>query len=140
MKIDDIKDKIQEEYLKEVMKDYTSPRNVEWRNSMRALAEEDASELESFIWSDLSELEYHKDRYYDAIEYITYHYNDEILDIMKKVMDRNAEFEAYVEELIADYGEDELTFRYIVDDYAFDNYYWFDDAVRAFVEKVYFDY
>lgn len=140
MKIGDIKDKIQEEYLKSVMKDYTSPRNVEWRNAMRALVEDDTSELESFIWSELSELEYHKDRYYDAIEYITYHYNDEILDIMKKAMDRNEEFKVYVEELLTQYGEDELTFRYIVDDYAFDNYYWFDDAVRAFVEKVYFDY
>lgn len=140
MKIGDIKDKIQDEYLKSVMKDYTSPRNVEWRNAMRALVEDDTSELESFIWSELSELEYHKDRYYDAIEYITYHYNDEILDIMKKAMDRNEEFKAYVEELLTQYGEDELTFRYIVDDYAFDNYYWFDDAVRAFVEKVYFDY
>ena len=49
MKISDIEDKIREEYLKEVMRDYTDPRNVEWRNSLRALAEDDASELESFI-------------------------------------------------------------------------------------------
>ena len=142
MKIDDIKDKIQEEYLKEVMSDYTNPRNVEWRNSLRALAEEDASELESFIWNELSELEYHKDKYYDAIEFITYLYNDEILDIMKKGMNMNdEEFDAYVkEEYISQYGEDEITFRYIVDGYAFDNHYWFDDAVREFVDKVYFDY
>ena len=140
MKISDIKDKIQEEYLKDIMQDYTNPRNVEWRNTLRALAEEDASELESFIWSDRSELEYHENKYYDAIGYITYLYNDEILDIMKKIMDRNENFKAYVEKLIADYGEDEIAYRYIVDDYAFDNYFWFDDAVRAFADKVYFDF
>lgn len=140
MKISDIKDKIQEEYLKEVMQDYTNPRNVEWRNTLHALAEEDASELESFIWSDRSELEYHENKYYDAIGYITYLYNDEILDIMKKIMDRNENFKAYVEKLIADYGEDEIVYRYIVDDYAFDNYFWFDDAVHEFADKVYFDF
>ena len=140
MKISDIKDKIQEEYLKDVMQDYTNPRNVEWRNTLRALAEEDASELESFIWSDRSELEYHENKYYDAIGYITYLYNDEILDIMKKIMDRNENFKAYVEKLIADYGEDEIAYRYIVDDYAFDNYFWFDDAVHEFADKVYFDF
>lgn len=140
MKIDDIKDKIQEEYLKEVMSDYTNPRNVEWRNSLRALAEEDASELESFIWSDRSELEYHENKYYDAIGYITYLYNEEILDIMKKIMDRNENFKAYVEKLLTQYDENEVAYRYIVDDYAFDNYFWFDDAVHEFADKVYFDY
>lgn len=142
MKIDDIKDKIQEEYLKYVMRDYTNPRNAEWRNSLRALAEVDVGELEEYIWSELSEREYHEDKYYDAIEYITYLYNDEILDIMKKEMDMtDDEFDAYVEEFIAEYGGDrEIPFRYIVDGYAFDNHYWFDDAVRAFVSKVYFDY
>lgn len=140
MKIDDIKDKIQEEYLKEVMSDYTNPRNVEWRNSLRALAEEDASELESFIWSDRSELEYHENKYYDAIGYITYLYNEEILDIMKKIMDRNENFKAYVEKLLTQYDENEIAYRYIVDDYAFDNYFWFDDAVHEFADKVYFDY
>ena len=141
MKISDIKDKIQEEYLKEVMQNYTDPRNVEWRNAMRALAEDDASELESFVWSDITELEYHKDKYYDAISYITYLHNDEILDIMKKEMDMNdAEFDAYIEKLLKHYDEDEITFRYIVDDYAFDNEYWFDDAVAAFADKVYFDF
>ena len=141
MKIDDIKDKIQEEYLTDVMQAYTNPRNVEGRNAMRALADEDASELESFIWSDLTELEYHKDKYYDAIGYITSVYNDEILDIMKEEMDMNdEEFDAYIERLLRSYDEDEITYRYIVDDYAFDNYYWFDDAVHEFADKVYFDY
>ena len=61
---------------------------------------------------------------------------------MKKEMDMtDDEFDAYVEEFIAEYGGDrEIPFRYIVDGYAFDNHYWFDDAVRAFVSKVYFDY
>lgn len=141
MKIDDIKDKIQEEYLKDVMQDYTNPRNVEWRNSLRTLAEDDASELESFIWKDKAELEYHTYKYYDAIGYITYLYNDEILDDMKKEMDMNdAEFDAYIEELLTQYDEDDITFRYIVDEYAFDNEYWFDDAVAAFADKVYFDF
>ena len=141
MKIDDIKDKIQEEYLTDVMQAYTNPRNVEWRNAMCALAEEDASDLESFIWSDLTELEYHKDKYYDAIGYITSVYNDEILDIMKEEMDMNdEEFDAYIERLLRSYDEDEITYRYIVDDYAFDNFYWFDDAVHEFADKVYFDY
>lgn len=142
MKISDIKDKIQDEYLKYVMRDYTNPRNVEWRNTLRALAEDGADAVEEFVWSDLSEHEYHEDKYYDAIEYITYLYNDEILDIMKKEMDMNdAEFDAYIKEFIAQYGGgDEITFRFIVDGYAFDNYYWFDDAVRAFAEKVYFDF
>lgn len=141
MKISDIKDKIQEEYLKEVMQDYTNPRNVEWRNAMRALAKDGADELESYVWSDITELEYHKDKYYDAIGYITYLHNDEILDIMKKEMDMNdAEFDAYIEEFLKHYDEDEITYRYIVDDYAFDNEYWFDDAVAAFADKVYFDF
>lgn len=143
MEIGTIQKKIEEEYLDAVMRDYMNPRNIEWRNINRKLADED--ELESYIWSELSELEYHKGQYWDALDYIANIYHEEILEIMKKQLRMNdEEFETYIEESIVqrkDYDSAyDITYRYLADEYAFDNMYWFDDAVRAFVEKVEFDF
>ena len=140
MRISEIQNKIEHEYLKALIRDYKDPLNVDWRDRMRDLARDGgASAVAEYIWRNPSEYEYHETIYDNAVEYIVHLYNDELLGIMKKRLNMNdEEFDEHIKGLLTRYDKDEIAFRFVIGDTASAFYRWFDDAVREFADEVYY--
>ena len=140
MRISEIQNKIEHEYLKALIRDYKDPLNVDWRDTLRDLARDGGPrEVAEYIWRNPSEHEYHETIYDNAVEYIIHLYNDELLGIMKKRLNMNdEEFDEHIKRLLTKYDKYEIAFRFVIGDTASAFYRWFDDAVREFADEVYY--